>query len=141
MCFFSVSLRIFTIFFFFQAEDGIRDVAVTGVQTCALPIWSLAILAFAIAAFAALDAHAHRSIGVIAASELGIVAFYVIIAFARRVQADHERTRGLLAELEATRHSHEEAAALRERGRIAREMHDVLAHSLSGLMLQLEGAR
>src|SRR5256884_3778992 len=27
-------------FFFFQAEDGIRDVAVTGVQTCALPISS-----------------------------------------------------------------------------------------------------
>src|SRR2546429_2326367 len=26
------------LFFFFQAEDGIRDVAVTGVQTCALPI-------------------------------------------------------------------------------------------------------
>src|SRR3990170_8612119 len=26
-------------FFFFQAEDGIRDDLVTGVQTCALPIW------------------------------------------------------------------------------------------------------
>src|SRR5260370_2173090 len=26
-------------FFFFQAEDGIRDSSVTGVQTCALPIW------------------------------------------------------------------------------------------------------
>src|SRR5216684_4703888 len=26
-------------FFFFQAEDGIRDVAVTGVKTCALPIF------------------------------------------------------------------------------------------------------
>src|SRR5438093_10041715 len=25
--------------FFFQAEDGIRDWSVTGVQTCALPIW------------------------------------------------------------------------------------------------------
>ena len=25
-------------FFFFQAEDGIRDLIVTGVQTCALPI-------------------------------------------------------------------------------------------------------
>src|SRR5882762_10804109 len=25
--------------FFFQAEDGIRDSSVTGVQTCALPIW------------------------------------------------------------------------------------------------------
>src|SRR3712207_8450112 len=26
------------LFFFFQAEDGIRDIGVTGVQTCALPI-------------------------------------------------------------------------------------------------------
>src|SRR2546429_5624078 len=31
--------------FFFQAEDGIRDVAVTGVQTCALPICSLVVAA------------------------------------------------------------------------------------------------
>src|SRR5687768_18590604 len=30
------------VFFFFQAEDGIRDVAVTEVQTCALPISALA---------------------------------------------------------------------------------------------------
>src|SRR5690606_39377510 len=29
-------------FFFFQAEDGIRDFHVTGVQTCALPIYALA---------------------------------------------------------------------------------------------------
>src|SRR6266850_8053401 len=29
------------IFFFFQAEDGIRDYKVTGVQTCALPIFDL----------------------------------------------------------------------------------------------------
>src|SRR2546430_5832729 len=29
-----------TVFFFFQAEDGIRDLTVTGVQTCALPISS-----------------------------------------------------------------------------------------------------
>src|SRR2546430_7662139 len=28
----------FSVFFFFQAEDGIRDLTVTGVQTCALPI-------------------------------------------------------------------------------------------------------
>ena len=27
------------IIFFFQAEDGIRDIGVTGVQTCALPIY------------------------------------------------------------------------------------------------------
>src|SRR5436190_22700419 len=32
-------------FFFFQAEDGIRDHCVTGVQTCALPILSLRLVA------------------------------------------------------------------------------------------------
>src|SRR3712207_7204492 len=31
---------LYLIFFFFQAEDGIRDIGVTGVQTCALPICS-----------------------------------------------------------------------------------------------------
>src|SRR2546429_1963450 len=35
----SMVLVLCFFFFFFQAEDGIRDVAVTGVQTCALPIW------------------------------------------------------------------------------------------------------
>src|SRR5689334_24203712 len=33
-----VCLVWFVFFFFFQAEDGIRDGTVTGVQTCALPI-------------------------------------------------------------------------------------------------------
>src|SRR5262249_57684309 len=32
-------ILFFFFFFFFQAEDGIRDWSVTGVQTCALPIW------------------------------------------------------------------------------------------------------
>src|SRR2546427_5657385 len=34
----SLSVVTFCFFFFFQAEDGIRDLTVTGVQTCALPI-------------------------------------------------------------------------------------------------------
>ena len=29
---------VFFVIFFFQAEDGIRDTSVTGVQTCALPV-------------------------------------------------------------------------------------------------------
>src|SRR5437879_7079539 len=36
-----VAVELFSfllLFFFFQAEDGIRDTSVTGVQTCALPI-------------------------------------------------------------------------------------------------------
>src|SRR2546430_2255255 len=43
-------------FFFFQAEDGIRDLTVTGVQTCALPILRISIvivLLFALTAFGA----------------------------------------------------------------------------------------
>src|SRR2546429_201135 len=38
-CIYLLYYYIFFFFFFFQAEDGIRDVAVTGVQTCALPIF------------------------------------------------------------------------------------------------------
>src|SRR5690554_7331303 len=33
-------MEFYFFFFFFQAEDGIRDADVTGVQTCALPIFS-----------------------------------------------------------------------------------------------------
>src|SRR5882757_5125294 len=35
---------IICVFFFFQAEDGIRDIGVTGVQTCALPIFRIGYL-------------------------------------------------------------------------------------------------
>src|SRR5439155_5196041 len=37
--FFSLFQLLSCVFFFFQAEDGIRDGHVTGVQTCALPIF------------------------------------------------------------------------------------------------------
>src|SRR5262249_59712017 len=40
--FFSDDVIIQFSFFFFQAEDGIRDWSVTGVQTCALPIYGCA---------------------------------------------------------------------------------------------------
>src|SRR5260221_2193221 len=36
----NIYIEYSSIFFFFQAEDGIRDHCVTGVQTCALPISS-----------------------------------------------------------------------------------------------------
>ena len=37
--FFCLFVLFVFFFFFFQAEDGIRDIGVTGVQTCALPIY------------------------------------------------------------------------------------------------------
>src|SRR2546427_10255067 len=36
-------IGLWSFFFFFQAEDGIRDLTVTGVQTCALPICRVAL--------------------------------------------------------------------------------------------------
>src|SRR3712207_7301731 len=39
------ALSIVDSYFFFQAEDGIRDIGVTGVQTCALPILLMEIAA------------------------------------------------------------------------------------------------
>ena len=39
VCLFFFLFFCFLLFFFFQAEDGIRDDLVTGVQTCALPIY------------------------------------------------------------------------------------------------------
>jgi signal transduction histidine kinase len=102
---------------------------------------SLAILALAVAAVIPVALHSHGSAGTLPSNELGIIAFYLVARFARSAADAHLQTRQLLLELQASRDAEAEAAMLRERGRLARDMHDVLAHSLSGLMLQLEGAR
>jgi signal transduction histidine kinase len=69
----------------------------------------------------------------------GVVCAYVL--FTRRLDRDSYQIERLLIELEQAQQAEVKAAALAERQRLAREMHDVLAHSLSGLALQLEGAR
>jgi signal transduction histidine kinase len=74
-------------------------------------------------------------------NDFGILAFFLLSLFARRLRESNRRAELLLAELEQTRAAQAQAAALAERQRLAREMHDVLAHSLSGLVLNLEGAR
>ena len=86
-------------------------------------------------------ATSHRSGLSIALSALGVTAFYIMSLFARRLREGQEQAERLLVELEESRAAQAQAAALGERQRLAREMHDVLAHSLSGLVLQLEGAR
>lgn len=73
---------------------------------------------------------------------LGVLGGFVGMAFlANRLGESNEQAEQLLVELEQSRAAEARAAGLAERQRLAREMHDVLAHSLSGLMLQLEGAR
>jgi signal transduction histidine kinase len=72
---------------------------------------------------------------------LGAGFLLLASAYAAASNESHTRSLELLQQEEATRAAREEAAALAERGRLARELHDVLAHTLSGLSLQLEGAR
>ena len=74
-------------------------------------------------------------------SAIAIVGFPGMTLLARRLGQANDQAERLLIELEGTRAAQALAAGLAERQRLAREMHDVLAHSLSGLMLQLEGAR
>ena len=74
-------------------------------------------------------------------SAIAIVGFPGMTLLARRLGQANDQAERLLIELEGTRAAQARAAGLAERQRLAREMHDVLAHSLSGLMLQLEGAR
>jgi signal transduction histidine kinase len=73
--------------------------------------------------------------------ELGVIAFFVVARLAGRLAEGQEQAERLLRELEETREAQARAAVLAERQRLAREMHDVLAHALSALALQLEGAR
>jgi len=61
--------------------------------------------------------------------------------FIRRGRESQDLTELLLAQLQDARDGEAAAAALAERSRIAGELHDVLAHSLSGLAIQLQGAR
>lgn len=78
-----------------------------------------------------------------AALNVAIGAGFLLVAaaFAGANRDAHDRAQELLRLEAQTRSAQQEAAVLAERGRIARELHDVLAHTLSGLAVQLEGAR
>lgn len=73
---------------------------------------------------------------------LTILAVILLLGFNRRSRlARIEQTELALARAQTATEEHARAAALAERARIARELHDVLAHSLAGLSLNLQGAR
>ena len=95
----------------------------------------------AVAVSVAWLANGRAPIAGIVLNDFAILAFFLLSLFARRLRESNQRAELLLAELEQTRAAQAQAAALAERQRLAREMHDVLAHSLSGLVLNLETAR
>ena len=67
---------------------------------------------------------------------LGLVAYLM-----SQTRASQNQTEMLLAQLEDARDDQMRAAAVAERSRVAAELHDVLAHSLSAASIQLQGAR
>ena len=77
----------------------------------------------------------------IAAAALLCAVLGITGALLRRYRLSQESTELLLAKLEDARDDQARAAAVAERSSIARELHDVLAHSLSGLSIQLEMVR
>jgi signal transduction histidine kinase len=99
---------------------------------------AVVVLAAAVAAEAATNPHP-----VAAALSLtaGCTALFLATLFAGASRDAHAQSQALLDQEAATRSAREEAAVLGERARLARELHDVLAHTLSGLAVQLEGAR
>jgi signal transduction histidine kinase len=105
-----------------------------------------AAIAGALAVFAGMNAAyvlvAGGSLTGLITQDIGLV---FIFAFVRATRLAEERARAaqrqaeiLVAELRATQSARAEAAALAERTRLAREIHDVLAHALSGLILALD---
>jgi signal transduction histidine kinase len=72
--------------------------------------------------------------GTAVSASVGVAPWYLILRLMRLLGARNRM-------LDASRAAEADAAVAAERGRIAREMHDVLAHSLSALALQLESTR
>jgi signal transduction histidine kinase len=95
-------------------------------------------LAGVIAAFALFRENAAATvIGLLFA----VTPWFFVMRLLRQAGRRRAEAEALVEELRESRAAHAESVALAERGRLARDMHDVLAHSLSALALQLEGAR
>jgi signal transduction histidine kinase len=87
------------------------------------------------------EALAGGSAAVVLAAILLCALLALVAYFIKQARSSQDTTELLLAQLEDAREDQLAAAAVSERGRIASELHDVLAHSLSGAAIQLQGAR
>ena len=106
------------------------------------PRWALALgAAIVVALDIVIALTGPRVAGSIAGATLLCGVLGLSARFMRQATDSRDEVELLLAQLEDAREAEQAAAAVAERSRIARELHDVLAHSLSALAIQLEGAR
>lgn len=98
---------------------------------------ALALSSQALAIVVAGDNVADRLVGLVA----GTLPWFFVLRLMRELRARQMQAEELVDELRESRAAEAEAAALGERARVSRDLHDVLAHSLSALALQLEAAR
>jgi signal transduction histidine kinase len=117
--------------YFVMALGGIRLSRDAAIIVCGGTIAGLVAISF-------ID---HKNPAVVAGLLFSIIPWFLVMRLIRRLAHGRDRAERLVEELRESRAAHAESAALAERSRVARELHDVLAHSLSALALQLEGTR
>jgi signal transduction histidine kinase len=100
--------------------------------------WVGLMLAASVSLLDTADGFAHLTAFSVAAFLIGAIAAGVIIRNRERIFVDTERR---AAAAEADRVAEAERAVVRERSRIAREMHDVVAHSMSVVAVQAAAGR
>jgi signal transduction histidine kinase len=83
-----------------------------------------------VAVVSSIEGHGGRAFG----AAVSAIPWFLVMRLMRALRDQRD-------ELDTSRAAEARAAAAAERGRLAREMHDVLAHSLSALALQLESTR
>ncbi len=95
-----------------------------------------------LAAVAAAEARGSRTpTSAVLSVALGAGFLFLASSIAAANREARQHAVRLLEQQALTQRAREEAAALAERSRLARELHDVLAHSLAGLSVQLEATR
>ena len=104
-----------------------------------LPVWVAVVAALAaVVVVAAVAAAAGTSVALVLGTALGLALGVVIGVSRRQLRVAAEQARVLEEQARQADRDQQRARLLADRARVARDVHDVLAHSLGGLVLQLD---